>query len=454
MKNKTLYKQALKLAVPMMIQNGITNMVGLVDNVMVGSLGTESMTAVSIVTQLIFVFNLAIFGGLSGPGIYGAQFYGKGNKEGLKHTFHMKIMICIFCLILGVLIFTTKGEKLIGLYLNGEGTTLDAVSTLHYAKQYLNVMIWNLFPFIVTQLYASSLREIGESFTPMIAGICSVVVDIVLNYVLIYGKAGMPVLGVRGAAIATVAARIVEASIIVIWSHSKKERFDFLTGIYRTLYVPRDLATMIMRKGLPIFINEFLWAGGVAALTQCYSIRGLEIIAGLNISNAICNLLNVVFIALGNAVGVLIGHTLGEGKCEKAKKDSSALMRFSVYICIGLAVILILLSGVFPNLYDTTEEVKVIGKFFIVCTACFFPIQGLLNSLYFTLRSGGKTFITFLFDSVFSWIISVPVCYILCFHTVLPIYAIYVIVQSCDIIKVFIGIVLIRKGVWITNLVE
>lgn len=227
----------------------------------------------------------------------------------------------------------------------------------------------------------------------------------------------------------------------------------FLDGIYKSLLIPRELAFRIGKKGLPIFVNEFLWAGGVAALTQCYSIRGLEVIAGLNISNAICNLLNVVFIALGNAVGILIGHTLGEGQFERAKKDSVSLMKLSTCLCLGLAIILISLSGVFPNLYQTSEQVKHLGKEFIIITACFFPVNGLLNALYFTLRSGGKTVVTFLFDSVFSWVVSVPVCYLLCFYTTLPVLVCYILVQACDLIKVVIGTILIKKGVWITNLV-
>lgn len=454
MKNKELYQKTLKLAIPIMIQNGITNMVGLVDNVMVGSLGTESMTAVSIVGQLFFVFNLAIFGGFSGPGIYGAQFYGKGNYEGLKHTFHLKIMIGLFCLICGIMTFHFGGEALINLYLRGEGTALDVGMTMQYAKQYLAIMIFNLLPFIITQLYASSLRETGESFTPMIAGIVSVIVDVILNYILIYGKFGAPNLGVRGAAIATVVARLFEMSIVIVWAHMNTRKYVFLQGMYKSIFVPKELAGAIMRKSLPIFFNEFMWAGGVASLTQCYSIRGLEIVAGMNISNAICNLLNVVFVALGNAVGVIIGHTLGESKFEQAKKDSSALMRFSTVICLGLTVILIAISGFFPELYQTSEEVRYLGQTFIIITACFFPIQGLLNSLYFTIRSGGKTLVTFFFDSVFSWVVSVPVAYILCFHTELPIVTIYVIVQACDMIKVVIGLILIKKGVWITNLVE
>ena len=454
MNNKTIYKRALKLAVPMMIQNGITNMVSLIDNVMVGSLGTEAMTAVSIVGQLIFVFNLAIFGGLSGPGIYGAQFYGQNNIEGVRNTFRIKQWICGFCLLIGLSVFIFKGEALIGLYLHGESDIVDPVMTMKYAKQYLTIMLGGLLPFAVTQIYASSLRETGDSIKPMVAGVLSVVIDIVFNYMLIYGHFGMPKLGVQGAALATVLARVVEMCIVVIWSFARRKKHKFLQGIYRTFLVPKELTVKIIKKGLPIFFNEFLWAGGLAALTQCYSTRGLEIISGLNISNAICNLLNVVFVALGSAVGILSGQTLGAGKFEKAKENAFHLMWFTCFVCVGLTVILIAFSGIFPKVYDTTEQVRGYGQKFIVITALFFPIQGLLNSLYFTLRSGGKTVITFLFDSVFSWVVTVPVAAVLCLTTPLSVFVIYAIVQSLDLIKVAIGYGLIRKGIWISTIVD
>ena len=211
---------------------------------------------------------------------------------------------------------------------------------------------------------------------------------------------------------------------------------------------------MMIKKGLPIFFNEFLWAGGLAALTQCYSTKGLEIIAGLTISNVICNLLNVVFVALGSAVGILSGQTLGAGKFEKAKENAFHLMWFTCFVCVGLTVILIAFSGIFPKVYDTTEQVRGYGQKFIVITALFFPIQGLLNSLYFTLRSGGKTVITFLFDSVFSWVVTVPVAAVLCLTTQLYVFVIYAIVQSLDLIKVAIGYGLIRKGIWISTIVD
>lgn len=454
MKDRSIYRRALKLAVPMMIQNGITNMVVLVDNLMVGSLGTEAMTAVSIAGQLIFVFNLAIFGAISGPGIYGAQYYGQGNMEGFRNTVRMKIWVCGICMLIGLLLFILAGENLIGLYLHGESADVDAVLTMRYAKQYLMVMLFTLFPFVVTQIYASSLRETGDSLKPMAAGVVSVFVDIVFNYLLIYGKCGLPEMGVQGAAVATVLARVVEALVVVLWAHIKKKQHEFLHGLYRTLLLPKKLVVKMIKKGLPIFFNEFLWAGGMAALTQCYSTRGLEIVAGLNISNAICNLLNVVFVALGSAVGILSGQTLGASHYEKAKKDAFQLMGFSAAVCVGLTVILIAISGVFPSFYDTTDQIRDYGQWFIIITALYFPVQGLLNSLYFTLRSGGKTFITFLFDSVYSWMVTLPAAWILCHFTSLPIFGIYAIVQAADIIKLIVGYILIQKGIWISNIVE
>ena len=454
MKDNSIYKKALKLAVPMMIQSGITNAVGLVDNIMVGSLGTESITAVSIAGQLIFVFNLAIFGGLSGPGIYGAQYFGHGNTEGVKGIFRLKFWIGFLCTIAGVLVFIFEGDALIRRYLTGEGNDIDPMITLKFSRQYLDIMLIGFLPFTITQVYAGSLRETDESVKPMVAGIASVFVDVVFNYLLIYGKFGLPRLEVRGAAIATVIARFVEMGVVVIWAHKRSDIHTFLKGIYKTLKVPAEMTKKVLAKSFPIFINEFLWAGGLAFLTQIYSKRGIDIIAGLNISNAICNLLNVVFIALGSAVGVIIGLMLGASEYEKAKVSSVKLMWFTSAICVLLTIILVSISGVFPKIYNTTDAVRDYSTKFIIITALFFPIQGFLNTLYFTLRSGGKTVITFLFDSGFSWVVSVPVAYIICTFTGLPILWIYVTIQALDIIKVVVGYVLIKKGIWITNLVE
>ena len=452
MKQGSILKSALALSVPMMIQNGISNAVSLVDHIMVGSLGTEAMTSVSIVGQLLFVFSLALFGGMSGPGIYTAQFFGQGNIEGVRASTRMKALIAIVVTAVGVIVLLTGENLLLNLYLHGESAEIDADLTLRNAGDYLHIMLFGLPAMAVSQIYVSSLRETGDSFKPMAAGIVSVTADILFNYLLIYGSFGFPQMGVRGAAVATVIARYLEMTVIVVWSTARKKRHPFISGLWRTLRIPREIRRKMLIKSVPIFFNEFLWAAGIAALTQCYSVRGLTVVAGINISNILCNLFNVVFVALGYAVGILVGQALGAGDFEGAKRLSIILTRFTAVICIGLTVGLVSLSGFFPMLYDTTDEVRSMATHFIIVTALFFPVQGILNTLYFTLRSGGKTLVTFFFDSVFSWTVTLPLALVLCFFSGFHILVVYTIIQAADIIKIIIGLVMIRKGIWINNL--
>ncbi len=455
MKNidKSLFKKTFLLAVPIMIQNGIGNAVGLVDNLMVGSQGTEAIVAVSIAGQLMFVFWLAMFGAMSGPGIFGAQYYGNGDLDGVRDIFRIKLWFALLIGIVGIAVFWNFDTFLLGLYMKGQSEDIDAALTMTYAKDYLRIMLAGI-PFIVfTQVYATSLRETDESFKPMVAGVISVLVDVVFNYFLIFGNFGFPKLGVKGAAYATVLARIAEFFVLIVWAHLRRKKHEFLQGIYKTLKINKNIIGPITIKSFPIMINEFLWAGAIAFMTQCYSIRGLEVLAGLNISNAICNLLNVVFIALGNAVGIVIGQMLGAGEFKKAKDNSVALMWFTGGICLIPTAILIALSGWFPTLYDTSDSAKHVATLFIIVTASFFPLQGFLNAMYFTIRSGGKTVITFIFDSVFSWTICATCAYCLSHFTNLNIIGIYISIQMLDFIKVIIGYIMIKKEIWISNLV-
>ena len=451
-----LYKRALLLAVPMMIQSGISSAVVLVDNLMVGSLGTESISGVSIAGQLLFVFNLSIFGGLSGPGIYGTQYYGNGDKEGFRQVFRLKLWIAMLCTLLGFIIFIFGGEFLIRLYLTGSGGAFDPDLTLKQGLDYLHIMMAGFIPFALAQVYAGSFREINESVLPMAAGLLSVAVDILFNYLLIYGKFGFPRLEVKGAALATVLARVVEFLVIAGARRLKIRQYPFLEGVYATILIPIRNSKMreIIRKGIPIFINEFLWAGGMAALTQCYSVKGLAVVAAFNIANVICNLLNVIYVNLGVAIGIIEGQYLGASQFEEAQDSAQKLTWFTGAFCLILTLALILISGIFPRAYNTTADVRNLAMKFIIITAAFMPVQGLLNSLYFIVRSGGKTLITFLFDSVFTWLVQIPLAFVLCNYSGLSILTALIIVQAADILKVAIGYVLVKRGVWITNLVE
>ena len=192
----------------------------------------------------------------------------------------------------------------------------------------------------------------------------------------------------------------------------------------------------------------------MAFITQCFSLRGLALIAGANIANALCNLFNVAFIAMGNAVGIITGQKLGACDFENAKKDAVKLMRFSSLASVSLTAILIAGARFFPLLYNTTDDVRQIGTMVIIIYALFFPVDGFLNALYFTLRSGGRTFITFLFDSVFTWVLPVPLAFILCRFTSLSAYLVLFILQSCSFVKMAVGLFMFHKDIWVQNLVE
>lgn len=451
--DRAFYRMVLGVAVPIMIQNGITNFVGLLDNIMVGRIGTEQMSGIAIVNQLLLVFNLAVFGAISGVGIFGAQFYGCKNHEGVRQAFRFKLYICAAIVLLGILILACGGGQLILLYLHGEENRSALQATLGYGRQYLWVMLIGLVPFGIEEVYASTLRECGETKVPMIAGVVAVVVNLFFNYILIFGKFGAPRMGVVGAAVATVISRYVQAAVVVIWTHTHPERMPFIAGAYRELRVPSQLAGNIVKKGMPLMCNEILWAVGMATLTQCYSMRGLDAVAALNISTTISNLFSVIYMAMGSAISIIVGQLLGAGKMQEAKDTDTRLIAFSVFSCLALGSLLILLAPFFPALYNTTDTVKALAASLLRVAAGCMPLAAFMHASYFTLRTGGKTIVTFLFDSVFLWCVSVPVAYVLSRFTGLPMVPLYLSCQLLDIIKCVIGFILVKKGVWINNLV-
>ena len=455
MSSKQFYRRVLSVALPMMIQNGITNFVQMLDNVMVGQVGTIPMSGVAIVNQLMFVFNLCIFGAASGAGIFTAQFKGREDHEGIRHTFRFKLLVGMLLSAVGIGVFLTFGRELIALYLTGEGTPEDAALTMDFGQRYLKVMLFGLLPFALSNAYSGTLREIGETRVPMLAGIIAVFVNLIGNYVLIFGHFGAPELGVVGAAAATVISRFVELAIMASWLHRHGERHPYIIGALRSPYIPRKLTADIVRKGMPLLINEFFWSTGMAFLSQCYSTRGLEVVAAMNIATTISQVSNVVFISLGGAVGILMGQMLGAGLPEEAiRRDNRRMLGLCVAVCFVVGAVTIALSGVFASLYNTTESVRAIAVGLICLAAVMMPVNSYNNAMYFTLRSGGQTFVTFIFDSGFSWCVCVPVAYILSRFTELPILPLYGLCVGVDLLKVPLGAWMLKKDVWIKRIVD
>ena len=451
--DKLFYKTVLAIMIPVIIQNSVTNFVNLLDNIMVGQLGTEQMSGVAIANQLIFVFSLCIFGGLSGPGIFGAQFYGAGNLEGLRNSFRIKIWFSTIITLLVIIILNIWQTPIIRLFLQGDGDPALAQHMLDYAKQYLMYMMPGFIPFALAMSYGTTFRETGETMLPMKASIVAVLTNLLGNWLLIFGNLGFPALGVRGAAVATVISRFVELAILMIAAH-RAPRFSFFKKIYQTLRVPADLLARVTKKGMPLLANELLWSLGMAALTQAYSTRGLLVLSALNISSTASNLFIVFFLGVGNAVAVLVGHSLGAGNIRKARSDVWKLFFLSFALCAAVGMVLAGLSGVFPRLYNVADEARSMAAAFILISAVLLPIHAVTHCSYFTLRSGGSTAMTFLFDSGFTWLLLIPVTQALVHWTAMPIISLFLVSQSMNFLKFIAGILLVYSGVWQKNIVS
>lgn len=452
--DKEFYKRLFAVMIPILIQNIITNFVNLLDNIMVGRIGTEPMSGVSIVNQLIFVCNLCFFGGLAGAGIFTAQFFGKGDHEGVRHTFRFKWYTVILIVILFILTMGLFGDAFINSFLHEGTEDIDIAATFESAKAYLKVIILQIPIFGITQIYASTLRETGETAVPMRAGISAVFVNLFFNWVLIFGKLGAPALGVVGAAIATVMSRVVELLIIVIWTHRHTEREQFIIGAYSSPAIPIKLVKQIIIMGMPLLVNEFLWSLGMTILKQSYSLRGIEVVSALNISSTVSNLFFCAFFAMGTTVAIMIGQLLGAGELEKAVEEDDKLLAFSVVLCAGVGVVMAVLAPLFPEIYNTSDAVKALAAKILVIDALFMPVYAYTNSCYFTLRSGGKTLITFLFDSAFVWVICIPVVLLLSRLTTIAIRPMYFCVQCLELIKCIVGFIMVKSKRWVNNLVS
>ena len=446
--DKKFYRMVLIVCIPIVIQNGFTNLASLLDNIMIGQLGTLSMSGVSISNQLFQVFNVSVFGAMSGAGIFLAQFYGRGNRDGVHNCFRIKMIIVVLISIIAICLFKMFGTSLISLYLNDNPE--DSLKTLNYGMRYMNVMLIGLIPFAITQVYSSSLRETGNTVLPMKASVIAVIVNFCINYILIFGNFGFPRLGVIGAAIGTVVSRVVEMCINITAGYKN----EYLRDAMHLNKISSDIFMNVVKRGMPLLCNEILWSISIALISQCYSTRGLAAVAAINITTTVTNFFMIICYAMGNSISIIVGQRLGAGEVEYAKDCDLKMVFMNFLMCLCIGVTLFGFSPFIPQIYNTSVEVKNLASSLLRISACMLPIISLYYSSYFTMRAGGKTLLTFFFDSGYTFIFTFMVALCLTRFTDLPIFNVYLLVQCVDIPKAILGITLVKKGIWIHNIVN
>jgi putative MATE family efflux protein len=452
--DKKFYKTLLAIVIPIILQQFITQFVSLVDNLMIGNVGNSEMTGVSLANQLLFVFNLAIFGSLSGASLFASQYFGAENKKGYQQTFKFKWLIGSIIVIAATLLFVLFDDQLLSFFINSkDGEFSDPIVVLDSGKTYLMIMLIGNVPFLIKEIYATSLREMKQTFVPMLCGIIAIVVNLVFNTLLIFGLCGFPKLGVVGAAIATVISRFVEMGIVIIYTHVKIKKFVFLQNVYKGDKLTFNSIKRFLPKTLLLITNETLWAAGLTLMLSCYSYRGLDVVSSFNIANTISNVFLTIGTSLGNASAIIIGAMLGAKQTEVAKQSSYRIMGFAFVISIMFSIIQIISAFIIPNIYDSSEEIKLMARNLIIISAILLPFNSVNCVCYFTLRAGGRMLITILFDSVFVIFVRVPIAFVLSHFTGLSIYWVFTFATAVDLVKIFVGYYLINKGIWIRYIV-
>ena len=451
--DKRFYYRVISIAVPIILQNGITNFVSLLDNIMVGSLGTEQMSGVSIVNQFIFIFNLLIYGAISGAGIFCVQYHGTRDQNGISHTFRFKLYLNVLLTVLSIGAFVLFGDYLISTFLSESSTSGDIALTFSEGQAYLRIMLIGLIPYSVSQVYASTLRETEHTVVPMVASVVAVTTNFVLNYILIFGKLGLDPMGVEGAAIATVASRFTELLILVVWSHRNTDKCLYFKGVFKSFSIPTGLVKRMLLKTLPLMANEFFWSISMTLRNQCYSTRGIDVVAAQNICSTIFNVFSVVYMSFGTVISIMVGSLLGQGRFKEAKDTNRKVLVCSVFCGITLGVLLTVSSGIFPELYNTDDNVKSLAAYMMIISGVYMPFYAFNNSSYFTIRSGGSVGITFIMDSGFMCLFMLPVSFIVSRFTSVDIYALFVICQGAEALKATISFFMLKKSSWTKRLV-
>ncbi len=444
--NKEFYTLLLTIMLPIAVQNLISSSLNLVDNVMIGRLGEAPIAAVGLANKVFFLMTLMLFGANSGASIFIAQYWGKKDTQRIKN---------VLALALGFSLILSSAFFLLSFI--APRAVLDLLSddpeVITLGSQYLQIVCLSFLTTAISFAYGASSRSIGKPKLPMYASAISLGINTVLNWVLIFGYLGFEPMGVKGAAIATLIARLVEVTIIV--THIYRSTPELAIRIKDFFSVPKALIKELMIKTLPVILNETFWALGVTAYAYFYAKIGTDATATVMISDTVSSLFMVLCFGLGNASAIMIGNILGENNIEKAVDFNKKFLTLGVLAGAVVGVLIIVLSPpMVKALYNLTEVSTLNTIKTLSVMALFMPFR-FYNTIVIigTLRSGGDTLFSMLIEMGCVWGIGVTMAFFGSVVWQLPVYVVVGLVSFEEVAKAILGFPRIRSNKWAKNIV-
>lgn len=445
----SFYRKAIKIALPVMLQMLIQNLVSLIDNFMVSGLGDIKMSGVNIAGQILFVFMVFLNTICMAGGIFMTQYSGAKNEEGMQQALRFKLIMGGLAIILYLFVCMGIPRQILSLMVMGNS---QADLILDQSQQYMFLMGYMGLPVLISSAIASSLREIGQVKAPLFISIFATCVNTFLNWVLIYGNLGAPRLEVRGAAYASIVARCVEMALFLLLVLVKKPPFAF--RLHTLFHVDIKLFFRILQKGSMMLGSEMLWVISETVTTALYNGRGgADVVSGMASSFAIANLFFVSFGGITTATGVIIGQSLGSGDLEEAKRQKNWMLTaafiFGIFMGIMGMLTRFLIPIVFANLSISAQS---ICDKMVMMMSLFMPVWVYVNAQFAVSRAGGDTMMGMLVDGVTTILLILPGIFFIALCTNLGPVMMYMMVKSVDFLKVLCAHWWLKKERWVKNL--
>lgn len=443
------YKNALTIAVPIMLQQLIQNMVSLIDNFMVSGLGDVSMSGVNVAGQVLFVFMVYINSICMTGGIFLTQFFGAKNKDGMKQAFFFKLAMGLAAAIPYFLVCVVFPRNVLSLMLIGN---TQAEMILDEAVSYIGLMFYIGIPMTISMCIASSLRDMGRVRIPLIVTIIATLTNTLFNWLLIYGNMGFPAMGVRGAACATVIARSLEFIIFMVIYY--KDKPDFALDLVRAFKVNGLQFGRTLKKGGSILFCEMTWVLSETITTAIYNGRGgADVVSGMASSFAIANLFFIAFGGIYSATGVIIGKTLGEGKLDKARQQKTWILSGGAVFGIVMMVFGFVTTLLVPHVFGRLSSNAIsICRSMVVLMSFFMPVWVYMNAQQAVARAGGDTAMGAYTDATITIFIMLPLVFCLGLFTAISPVMMYLCVKLLDFIKLIVFHIWLKRERWLKNL--
>lgn len=442
-KDKKFYKLILSIALPIALQNLITFAVSMIDTMMLGSLGEVQLSAASIGNNLFFILTILIFGLAGGSNILISQYWGKGDVKAIHKILSIMYRACIIITSIFIAIAIFLPEKFMKIY------TSDAL-VIEQGASYLRIVAIGYIFYAITNCTIMMLRSVKTVKISLFVYTISLIVNGFFNYILIFGRFGAPVLGVRGAAIATVIARITEFTIVLFFMIKVEDKIRL--RVKHLIKVDKLMLKDFLSNVTPVLFNEFLWSTGSTMISIIIGRLGTETVAANSISNVVFQFVTVFIFGLSNATAVIIGNTIGEGKNDKAKEYSRTIGLLSIVMGLLSALVILFIKPYVVDFYNVSNVTKDIAMRIMDVMSIIIVFQSLgVNLMMGVLRGGGDAKFVLINDIIFMWIVAIPCGFIAAYVLKLPIAIIFFIVKSDEIIKSVVAVVRVLSGKWVRN---